>query len=101
MFNSEQRCVAAGCKLQTLTVRAPDSQFVKALREGQMLTRGAESMRAVNSAAADLLSAEERWSRWLARGAELDRRLRDRMRYVTAAIAAGFVAWLVFVLTTR
>ena len=57
-------------------------------------------MRAADPAASDLLSAEERWSRWLARGVEHDRRLRERMRYVTAAIAAGFVAWL-FALATR
>ena len=58
-------------------------------------------MRAADAAGRDLPGAEERWSRWLARGAEHDRRLRERTRYVTAAIAAGFVAWLVFVLTTR
>ena len=56
-------------------------------------------MRAADPAASDLLSAEERWSRSLARGVEHDRRLRERMRYVTAAIAAGFVAW-VFALAT-
>ncbi len=45
-------------------------------------------------------SADERWTRWLARGAAHDRRMRDRMRYVTALIAAGLIAWLVFVLVT-
>jgi hypothetical protein len=58
-------------------------------------------MRASDPAATDPVTADERWSRWLARGAEHDRRLRRRMRYVTAAIAAGLVAWLVFVLLTR
>jgi hypothetical protein len=52
-------------------------------------------------AASDPLSAEERWSRWLAKGAVHDRRMRERMRYVTAAIAAGLLVWLAVAIATR
>jgi hypothetical protein len=44
--------------------------------------------------------ASERWTQWLARGAAHDRRMRERMRYATALIAAGFLAWLAFVIAT-
>jgi hypothetical protein len=44
--------------------------------------------------------ATERWTRWLAKGAAHDRRMRERMRYATALIAAGFLAWLAFVIAT-
>ena len=46
-------------------------------------------------------NAEERWSRWLARGAARDERLRERMRYVTVLVGAGLLGWLAFALATR
>jgi hypothetical protein len=46
-------------------------------------------------------SAEERWTRWLARGAARDERLRERMRYVTILIGTGLLGWLAFALATR
>lgn len=45
-------------------------------------------------------SAAERWTRWLAKGAAQDRRMRERMRYVTALIAAGLLAWLALAIAT-
>jgi hypothetical protein len=56
------------------------------------------------TAAADTLdapSADERWMRWLARGAARDQRLRERMRYVTGLVGAGLLGWLVFALAAR
>jgi len=46
------------------------------------------------------LSVEERWARWLAKGAAHDRQLHERMRYVTALVAAGLLAWLAFAIVT-
>jgi hypothetical protein len=48
----------------------------------------------------DAPSAEERWARWLAKGAAHDRRMHERMRYVTALVAAGLLAWLAFTIAT-
>jgi hypothetical protein len=50
--------------------------------------------------AGDTLSADQRWSRWLATGAAHDRRLRERMRYATALVGAGLLAWLAFAIAT-
>jgi hypothetical protein len=46
-------------------------------------------------------NSEERWARWLARGAARDERLRERMRYVTILVGAGLLGWLAFALATR
>jgi hypothetical protein len=46
-------------------------------------------------------NSEERWTRWLARGAARDERLRERMRYVTGVVGAGLLGWLAFALATR
>ncbi len=46
-------------------------------------------------------NAEQRWSRWLARGAARDERLRERTRYLTILVGAGLLGWLAFALATR
>ncbi len=46
-------------------------------------------------------NSEERWTRWLARGAARDERLRQRMRYVTILVGAGLLGWFAFALATR
>lgn len=44
---------------------------------------------------------EERWARWVAKGAAHDRRKNARLRYVAMVVAAGLLAWLALVLMTR
>jgi hypothetical protein len=50
--------------------------------------------------AGDAVSAEERWARWLDKGAAHEQRMNDRMRYVTALVVAGLLAWLAFAIAT-
>lgn len=65
------------------------------------MTSGAADVRAISTATArDARSPDERWARWLAKGAAHDRRLHERMRYVTALVGAGLLAWLAFAIAT-
>lgn len=63
------------------------------------MTSGAPGVHASSATASETPSADERWTRWLAKGAAHDRRMRERMRYVTALIAAGFLTWLAIATT--
>lgn len=65
------------------------------------MTAGGPSGVQTSVASPSATSNAERWSRWLARGAARDERLRDRMRYVTTLVGAGLLGWLAFALATR
>jgi hypothetical protein len=40
------------------------------------------------------LTSDERWTAWVAKGVEHDRKITKRARAVLVAIAAGVVVWL-------
>jgi hypothetical protein len=44
------------------------------------------------------ITADERWSAWVAKGVEHDRKIRKRAGAAFMAIAAGMVVWLSIVL---
>jgi hypothetical protein len=44
---------------------------------------------------------EERWTRWVAKGAAVDRGMRARLRYLAILVVAGLLAWGALVLLTR
>lgn len=66
------------------------------------MTSGApHGTRTAAAETSDTPSADERWTRWLAKGAAQDQRLRERMRYVIGLVGAGLLGWLAFALATR
>jgi hypothetical protein len=65
------------------------------------MTSGAPGVQTSTASPSASSTSEERWTRWLARGAARDERMRERVRYVTALIGAGLLAWLAFALATR
>ena len=65
------------------------------------MTSGGPGVQTSTASPSASSSSEERWTRWLARGAARDARLRERMRYVTILVGAGLLGWLAFALATR
>lgn len=49
----------------------------------------------------ELPTMEERWTRWVAKGAAHDHRMKARMRFLAIVVAAGLLAWLALVILTR
>lgn len=48
---------------------------------------------------AEVVSADERWAAWVAKGAEHDRRIKERAIAIATAVAAGaFLSLVVFLL---
>jgi hypothetical protein len=47
---------------------------------------------------AEGVSSDERWTAWVARGVELDRKIKKRAIAIAAAVAVGFALSLVIVL---
>ena len=48
---------------------------------------------------AEVVSSDERWAAWVAKGAEHDRRIKERAIAIAAAVAAGaFLSLIVFLL---
>lgn len=78
-----------------MTSRAPGSQAMSA---AVAVPGGGPAIS--TATASDPPSAEERWARWLGKGAAHERRMYERMRYVTALVAAGLLAWLAFAIAT-
>ncbi len=52
----------------------------------------------VSGARAESISSDERWTAWVARGVEHDRRLKKRAVRIAAAVAAGAALSLVILL---
>jgi hypothetical protein len=47
---------------------------------------------------ADGLTSDERWTAWVAKGVEHDRKMRTRARALLVGISAGAALWLAIVL---
>jgi hypothetical protein len=50
------------------------------------------------SGRAEVLTKDERWAAWVARGVEHDRKLKKRSIAIACATAAGLALWLAIVL---
>jgi hypothetical protein len=47
---------------------------------------------------AEVMSADERWAAWVAKGAEHDRKIKERAIAIATAVAAGaFLSLIVFI----